>query len=195
MKKVLFIVLIACSLNSFGQFKIGPRIAGEVYWLGILKQKKKDGNFISGPLFESYSIGITSEIKINNKLSIVPEVLFNKSHGSSAYVDHLKNDTVFLNISKINQIQIPVLLKVTIKNMYVLIGPSASELNKSSAVDKKHIYFDAGINAGIGVKIPETNLNIDLRYYRGFASLDNIGYHQNYINIGISYLLSTIRIK
>src|SRR6185295_3144871 len=142
MKNILFILLFISSLSYGQNIRIGARASGEIYWLGIAKQTYADGEYTSGPLFEAYSIGLTSEIGLSKNISLKPEALFNKSHGSGFYTDHTRGDTAFLNTAQIKQVQIPVFLKIRANNrgLYILFGPSNSIISKEIN-NNKRLYF------------------------------------------------------
>lgn len=172
--------------------RIGIRTSGNVYFLEIHNPKSKIGYYKSSPLYESYSVGITYERRIVKKLFFKPELIYTKSHGVSNFAVNQKGDTsVFYNYTSINQITTPLLLRINLNKIYLLGGPSVSFIiNESNLIQRR---VDAGINIGFGVDLPDINptLSIDLRYYRGFLNVNDIGYIQSYLQLGISLLLTT----
>lgn len=204
MKKTFIMLLLACSINSYGQiFKIGIRGGVGLYWLGVPIHKTSAGYYSQGNSYGIYSIGLSSEIKLSDKFYIKPEALFTQSQGAQAYTTHFKKDsTIYLSAVVIKQIQIPVLLRVNIKKIHILAGPSYSlmlpnstsnaQIPGSTTVEKgSYNTHDFGITGGIGVDvIKKPTIILDLRYYRGLRKLDMQGYHQSFAQVGLSILLS-----
>lgn len=187
---IIFLVLL-CHFGYSQKSRIGIIASGNLYFLEIHQPKYKDGFYKTSPLFESYSLGLTYERRLYKNLYIKPELSYIKSHANSSFSNYKQDTLRYANYAVINQISLPILLRVNLKKIYLLTGPSYSFIiNKSNLIKNK---FDSGFNLGFGVDLPDINptLSIDLRYYRGFLNLNDIGYHQNYIQLGLSLILTT----
>lgn len=206
MKKALFYVLLIASISSFGQgFKIGLRASAGLSWLGINTNESKN-TYITGPSYGIGGIGIASEFKLSNRFWLKPELMYLSSAGSKTYhgiftdaygqpFEQLVNFDPF----KIKQIQLPVLLRVNIKKIYFIIGPSVSKfintrisnnIPGSTSYTEGYTGSDIGLNTGIGIDVvKKPQISLELRHYRGLLKKDVEGYHQSFAQVGISVLL------
>lgn len=204
MKKLTLLLLLLCSVNTYGQFiKIGIRSGVGLAWLGIPKHSTSNGYYSQGNSYGAFSIGAASELKISEKFYLKSEILFTQTSGAQAYTTHIKRDsTVYFSPVIIRQFQIPIMIRLNVKKIHFIAGPSYSIMLKNSTSNmvvpgsttvNKGDYntYDIGINAGIGVDvIKKPTIILDLRYYRGLRKLDTEGYHQAFVQVGLSILLS-----
>ncbi|WP_316636337.1 outer membrane beta-barrel protein [uncultured Flavobacterium sp.] len=128
------------------------------------------GNYYNTKSLVGFQLGGFAEIKVIERLSIQPEVLFSTqgakfNGGSSGDFDN-----------KLNYINIPVLAKFYITKQFTVEGgPQLGFLvsAKSDGHDVKDSYksVDAGFNFGAGYNFTD-NVSVNLRYTIG---LSNIG--------------------
>lgn len=125
------------------------------------------GNYWDAKSLVGFQVGGFAEIKVIERLSIQPEVLFSTQ---GAKLDDLDID------SKLNYINIPVLAKFYVtKQFTVEAGPQIGFLvsAKNDGHDAKDGFksVDTGFNFGAGYNFTE-NVSVGLRYTVG---LSNIG--------------------
>lgn len=126
------------------------------------------GNYYDAKSLVGFQVGGFAEIKIIERLSIQPEVLFSTQ---GAKLDAGSGDFD----SKLNYINIPVLAKFYItKQFTVEAGPQLGFLvsAKSNGNDAKDAYksVDTGFNFGVGYNFTE-NVSVGLRYTVGLANI------------------------
>jgi opacity protein-like surface antigen len=112
----------------------------------------------------SYHAGLVAEIKLLEKFSIQPELLYSTQGASyKSAGEEFKN--------KLGYLSIPVMAKFYLTKSFSLeLGPQASfllsEKNDFNVKDSK--TFDFGLNAGLGFKLTE-NIFIQGRYGLGLT--------------------------
>ncbi|WP_337967172.1 porin family protein [uncultured Flavobacterium sp.] len=112
----------------------------------------------------SYHVGVLAEIKLLEKFSIQPELLYSTQGATyKNAVDEFKNELGYLSI--------PVMAKFYLtKSVSLELGPQASFLlsEKNDFDVKDAETFEFGLNAGLGLKITK-NLFIQGRYGLGLT--------------------------
>nr|WP_199001358.1 porin family protein [Flavobacterium sp. ASV13] len=126
------------------------------------------GNYYDAKSLVGFQVGGFAEIKVIERLSIQPEVLFS-TQGAKQEVGMTKFD------SKLNYINVPVLAKFYItKQFTVEAGPQIGFLvsAKSNGNDVKDAYksLDTGFNFGAGYNFTD-NVSVGLRYTVGLANI------------------------
>ncbi|MCV9929026.1 PorT family protein [Flavobacterium sp. LS1R49] len=165
MKKIILVAVlfIATSATMQAQFlrfgvKAGVNFAnqtGDGAFNGIAVDKEG---------ITSYHAGLVAEIKLLEKFSIQPELLYSTQGASyKAAGQEFKN--------KLGYLSIPVMAKFYLSKSFSLeLGPQASfllsEKNDFNVKDSK--TFDFGLNAGLGFKITD-NIFIQGRYGIGLT--------------------------
>ncbi|SNR64924.1 porin family protein [Flavobacterium sp. ov086] len=112
----------------------------------------------------SYHVGVLAEIKLLEKFSIQPELLYSTQGATyKNAVDEFKNELGYLSI--------PVMAKFYLtKSVSLELGPQASFLlsEKNDFDVKDAETFEFGLNAGLGLKITK-NIFIQGRYGLGLT--------------------------
>ncbi|MFH6958652.1 porin family protein [Flavobacterium aquidurense] len=127
------------------------------------------GNYYDSKSLVGFQVGGFAEIKIIERLSIQPEVLFSTQgakldRGSLGDLDR-----------KLNYINVPVLAKFYITKQFTAeAGPQIGFLvsAKSNGNDVKDAYksIDTGFNFGLGYNFTE-NVSVGIRYTVGLANI------------------------
>lgn len=114
----------------------------------------------------SYHAGLVAEVKLLDKFSIQPELLYSTTGASYKFSDvseDIKNELGYISI--------PVMAKFYLNNTFSLeVGPQASFLvSQRNDFDVKNAEtFEFGVNAGLGVKLTE-NIFLQGRYGLGLT--------------------------
>ncbi|RZJ55924.1 MAG: PorT family protein [Flavobacterium sp.] len=114
----------------------------------------------------SYHAGLVAEIKLLDKFSIQPELLYSTT-GASYKFDDVTGDIK----NELGYISIPVMAKIYLnKTFSIEAGPQASFLvSERNDFDVKNAEtFEFGLNAGLGVKLTE-NFFLQGRYGIGLT--------------------------
>ncbi|MFH6993672.1 porin family protein [Flavobacterium sp. FlaQc-48] len=145
---VLFIATSATIQAQLVQFgvKAGVNFASQTGDAGLNGVAfDKDG-------ITSYHVGVLAEIKLLEKFSIQPELLYSTQGATyKNAVDEFKN--------KLGYLSIPVMAKFYLNNTFsVEVGPQASFLlsEKNDFDVKDAETFEFGLNAGLGVKLTKS---------------------------------------
>lgn len=201
-KLIVSIITIAFFTNAFCQVKIGVKASLGPSWFGIKETSIKSGSggYVGGRGKFSFSAGIFSKIVLYKNFSVQPEILFSRISSSRIYktVSGLQYGLSESESIHINQIQIPVNLRIESKRVYFMAGPSYSIMfsnpnypygsipGSTMAREVKYNKPDIGLNITLGIKASD-HISIDAKYYPGFSKMDNLGYKQQFIHIGASY--------
>ncbi|MEL0643136.1 porin family protein [Olleya sp. Ti.3.14] len=183
MKHNLLYFLLLITTLSFSQKE------KKTSYLGL----KLGGNIatISGDFAEEYSsrfsfhIGLTGELEINNKLQLVPEVLFSSVGAENAIL---------------NYITVPLSLRYyPVNNFYLETGPQAGfsvgavkkvgSTNYNNDITNVN-QTDFGLNLGLGFKT-DSRVLFGLRYYFGLSNLiedQTYNNHNSVFQFSIGYL-------
>ncbi|QSB28139.1 porin family protein [Flavobacterium sp. CLA17] len=112
----------------------------------------------------SYHVGVVAEIKLLEKFSIQPELLYSTQGATyKNAVNEFKNELGYLSI--------PVMAKIYMtKSLSLEVGPQASFLlsEKNDFDVKDAETFEFGVNAGLGLKITK-NIFVQARYGLGLT--------------------------
>lgn len=163
MKKIILsaIAVMTFALTNAQQTKFGVKA-------GLNLTTFAGGNYYDAKSLVGFQVGGFAEIKIIERLSIQPEVLFStqgaKLDGGSGDLDR-----------KLNYINVPVLAKFYITKQFTAeAGPQIGFLvsAKSNGNDVKDAYksVDTGFNFGLGYNFTE-NVSVGLRYTVGLANI------------------------
>lgn len=170
MKKKCFTIciILVTSFSSYAQiFKLGVK--------GGINYANQNGTAITvnstnykTEAITNYHIGLLAEVKLGERFSIQPEVLYS-TQGAKYDAIGVAND--FTN--DIGYISIPLMAKISLNNTFSLdFGPQASFLmtkkNDVSINDQKNIDFGAG--AGLGIRITKS-LFLQGRYMVGLSEI------------------------
>lgn len=128
------------------------------------------GNYYDSKSLVGFQVGGFAEIKIIERLSIQPEVLYS-TQGAKLEVGMTNFD------SKLDYINIPVLAKFYVtKQFTVEAGPQIGFLvsAKSNGNDAKDLYksADTGFNFGAGYNFTD-NVSVNLRYTVGISNIED----------------------
>lgn len=157
---VLFIATSATIQAQLVQFgvKAGVNFASQTGDAGL------EGVAFDKEGITSYHVGVLAEIKLLEKFSIQPELLYSTQGATyKNAVDEFKNELGYLSI--------PVMAKFYLtKSVSLELGPQASFLlsEKNDFDVKDAETFEFGLNAGLGLKITK-NLFIQGRYGLGLT--------------------------
>ncbi|SHG85519.1 porin family protein [Flavobacterium defluvii] len=114
----------------------------------------------------SYHAGLVAELKLLDKFSIQPELLYSTQGATyKNAVEEFKNELGYLSI--------PVMAKIYLNNSFSLeVGPQASFLlsNKKQFDVEDPNTFDFAVNAGLGVKLTK-NIFLQGRYSLGLTEV------------------------
>lgn len=169
MKKIILVTafLLVLSLSTQAQLlQIGAK-AG-------LNYANFSGTDIQTDAITSYHAGLVAEIKLLDKLSIQPELLYT-TQGAS----YERAGTEFKN--ELGYIAIPVLAKIYLSKTFSLeLGPQASFLlsEKDEFVAEDSNTFDFAVNAGLGFKITKS-IFIQGRYVLGLTEVSTTTQSKN----------------
>lgn len=210
MKKLYIIFLLTLAIgvcSAQKRVEVGLKAAVGTSWLGIKAQESTGGAYVysDGPSSACWSAGIISEIRLTKVLFIQPEMLYTQVSGR--YEQYSKTNFSgkeqltysFYDRIYIGQLQFPLNVKLKLGRLYVMSGPCYSVLfannnlikrtGSSTGYYNKFNRDDIGVNTSIGLEVvKKPSINIDIRHYRGLRDLDNIGYHQTFMQIGASIL-------
>lgn len=164
MKKIILsaIAVMTFALTNAQQTKFGVKA-------GLNLTTFAGGNYYDAKSLVGFQVGGFAEIKIIERLSIQPEVLFS-TQGAK-----LDGGSLGDFDSKLNYINIPVLAKFYITKQFTAeAGPQIGFLvsAKSNGNDAKDNFksFDTGFNFGLGYNFTE-NVSVGLRYTVGLANI------------------------
>ncbi|WP_035649744.1 porin family protein [Flavobacterium sp. ASV13] len=125
-----------------------------------------DGISVDKEGLTSYHAGLVAELKLLEKFSIQPELLYSTQGATyKNAVDEFKNELGYLSI--------PVMAKFYMtKSLSLEVGPQASFLlsNKKEFDVQDPKTFDFAVNAGLGLKITE-GLFVQARYGLGLTEV------------------------
>ncbi|MEN2414855.1 porin family protein [Flavobacterium mesophilum] len=125
-----------------------------------------DGISVDKEGLTSYHAGLVAEVKLLEKFSIQPELLYSTQGATyKNAVDEFKNELGYLSI--------PVMAKFYMtKSLSLEVGPQASFLlsNKKEFDVQDPKTFDFAVNAGLGLKITE-GLFVQARYGLGLTEV------------------------
>ncbi|QDW18694.1 porin family protein [Flavobacterium sp. KBS0721] len=166
MKKIILaaVLFMATSATIQAQLlKIGVKA-------GVNFANQTGGNFdgisVDKEGITSYHAGLVAEVKLLDKFSIQPELLYSTT-GASYKFDDVSEDIK----NELGYISIPVMAKFYLNNTFSLeVGPQASFLvsEKNDFDVKNGETFEFGVNAGLGVKLTE-NFFLQGRYGLGLT--------------------------
>lgn len=169
MKKIILaaVLFIATSATIQAQFvKIGVK-AG-VNFANQHGDASFDGISVDKEGITSYHAGLVAELKLLEKFSIQPELLYSTQGATyKNAVDEFKNELGYLSI--------PVMAKFYLtKSVSLELGPQASFLlsNKKEFDVEDPKTFDFAVNAGLGLKITE-GLFVQARYGLGLTEVSS----------------------
>ena len=167
MKKIILaaVLFMATSATIQAQLlKIGVK-AG-VNFANQTGDASFDGISVDKEGITSYHAGLVAEIKLLEKFSIQPELLYSTT-GASYKFDDVSEDIK----NELGYISIPVMAKFYLSKSFSLeLGPQASFLvsEKNDFDVKNGETFEFGVNAGLGFKITE-NIFVQGRYGLGLT--------------------------
>ena len=170
MKKIVFtsLLLVAFSITSQAQFfKLGLK-AGVNYANQNGTAITVNSTNYKTEAISNYHIGLLAEVKIGERFSIQPEVLYS-TQGAKYDAVGVAND--FTN--DIGYISIPVMAKINLNNTFSLdFGPQASFLMSKkkdvSINDQKNLDFGAG--GGLTIHVTK-GLFLQGRYVVGLTDI------------------------
>lgn len=180
-RKITVIILL-----SFFVIGLTPSFAGEKIDKGIkagwqYSNLYKDGESLFGDPYSSFYVGFFSNKKfLKTKLVQLNSALTYYQIGSKS------GDSLSL---KLHYLNVPVSLKVKLGPLYVFGGLNgAIKLGgEKKIIDqefdvKDFTTFDAGVFAGIGVKI--SIIGLEVKYDWGLVEVNN-GYKTQYLQVGL----------
>ena len=185
MKKLMFFIAIAvlCFVNLNAQeVKFGVK-AG----LNLASISRDDTEDLDGRT--SFHIGGVVEIKITDKFSFQPELLYSAQGAKSTYEDQFEKDEITIKLDYIN---LPLMAKYYVAEGFSIeAGPQIgflmnseadydyidkedSEFSESGSLDLKDVTkdIDFGFNFGVGYKM-ENGLNFGARYNLGLSNIND----------------------
>lgn len=167
MKKLILVAVlfVATSATMQAQFiKFGVK-AG-VNFANLNGDPGFEGISVDKEGITSYHAGLVAEIKLLDKFSIQPELLYSTQGATyKTAVEDFKNELGYLTI--------PVMAKIYLNKSFSLeVGPQASFLlsNKKEFDVQDPKTFEFGVNAGLGLKLTE-NIFIQGRYGLGLTEI------------------------
>lgn len=161
MKKIfLIITVIMLSISSFyaQTLKFGLK-AG-------LNYANVSGSSVQTDAITSYHVGVISEIKVSEKFSVQPELIYSTQGATyKTILQDYKNELGYISI--------PVLAKIYLSDSFSLeLGPQASfllnEKNNFSVQDSN--TFDFAVNGGLSYKVTK-NFFLSGRYGLGLTEI------------------------
>jgi hypothetical protein len=163
MKKSIIIGLLSLLFSSgHSQNNIGV-------FSGITASNLTDGflnDFYLGSNSFSFHFGVVYEMKLNEKFSFRPKIIYTQQGDKETFYDYIQYETTYINT--------PLNFKF-FKNPYLLVGPQIGFLinTKKNYIDFGDLKsFDYGANLGIGLNLK--NFFIDFTIYKGFNELIDI---------------------
>ena len=204
MKKI---ILSAIAVFTFGFTNAQKAQFGLKGGLNIANQNfsSSDGENLDSDALVGFHIGGFVDIKIADKFSIQPEVLYS-TQGTKPSLD--EGDSEGFESFKTSYINVPVMVKYyAAKNFNLELGPQIGFLasakikanpgGNSIEVDAKQLYqsIDFGLNVGAGYDFTK-NVSASVRYNFGLADIgagefggNNIDINNNVLSISVAYKL------
>ena len=167
--KLFIIVLLVstCTLTSFAQVSFG--VKGGVNSAKTIYNKLPLG-FTSNnePSWKSgLQIGIFGQFKLNEKLSLIPELQFIQRGYRVTYAA-----TNYSSSVEINYLELPIFLSYRIKSVGIDFGPNIS-YQLSSSLKKAYENFDFGLEGGLRIYLNK-KIFMTARYYYGMMTVSEI---------------------
>ena len=183
MKKIGLTLLVAlCGTYCLAQqnkLSYGLKAGINISTINYGDPKSKTG-FVGGA-FANY--------KINESISIQPEVLYSMQGYTSTIIGDFEGSAVnYKDDTKLHYLNIPIMLRYNYKGIFAEVGPQFG-INLRNTLDYeveldyygnnvtfsdrlKDIAktFDFGVGVGLGYEIPKTNLNVNARYMSSLTS-------------------------
>ncbi|MDF7814402.1 porin family protein [Hymenobacter sp. YC55] len=214
------IIIILCILLLAGtaQAQFGLRAGVNSFTLSIQSEEDQQA---SASRKTGYHAGIFYELKLTNKVSLLPEVQYSRQSTNLQVVNYRVADGGYQGDYRLQltYLAVPILVKANLGKFFLEAGPQASYLlaaheegteslgyiwgTTQNDVDRsatnRYRRFDVGLCAGAGVKLP-AGFRLGIRAYSGLVSLTHgpIAYY-NYggslknqvMQASVSYLFKT----
>ena len=169
MKKLILVAIMLLSVTTVLQAQsIRFGVKGGVNFANQTGDAGFEGTEFSRDGITSYHAGLVAEVKLLEKFSIQPELLYSTQGASyKNALGEFKNELGYLSI--------PVMAKIYMtKSLSLEVGPQASFLlsNKEEFDAQDPKTFDFAINAGLGLKITE-GIFIQGRYGFGLTEVSS----------------------
>lgn len=183
---LLFSTII--SISSIAQISFGVKGGVSLSDIRYEMLPSSLSTFLETKTSAGFYLGMFSEFRLSNTISIIPEIQFSQRGYKLAY------DGSNLTI---NYLELPVLLSFSVKKLGIDIGPNVSYRVSSTADIYKN--FDFGLNGGLRLNLTN-KLFVTGRYYYGISTIAEIDlrdqnnvplgtviFHNSSIQIGIGY--------
>ena len=161
-------IIVSISIVALAQGRFGIK-AGVNYFI-LSSDNSKTSDYKSGSA--GYVFGGSYELAINQRISIQPEINISNQRATE---DYYGTDI------HLNYIQVPLLVKYTIKNSKVAIytGPQLGFLNNAdytkadgtAGSTSDFVQTDFGVTLGVGHVPIKPGITFDVRVYQGLSNV------------------------
>lgn len=171
MKKTLFVIAITfLGLAKINAQDISYGVKGGLNFATIIGDNTSKDQTVT-----AFNLGAMAEIKISEKFSFQPELLYS----GQGYDSGIPSE----GIIALNYLNIPFMAKYYVtKKLSFEAGPQIGFLlsTKGGTEDYKHLFktADIGVNLGIGYKL-DSGLNFGVRYDLGLSNINDVGASTN----------------
>lgn len=194
MKHFFLVLGTSLLVASAAHAQLGVRLGGSIAQLHTTEGQVVHSSSSSQP---GYQVGITYQLPLTARLSLVPEVQYSNERMKLAQASYATFDIGFTADTRLSlhYLNLPVLVRATFGPLYVEAGPQASLLlggrqtgsqiisswgmgpaSQEYAIDQPATQgnrrVDAGPCLGVGLTLP-AGLGINVRAYQGLVTLNN----------------------
>ncbi len=211
MKKLLIVISLLISLNSFSQFSFGPAIYfGKSEILNNISTIRSETSYTE--YRDSYVAGLSNEYKLNNWFSMQLDILYDQLNSEQFFFTDINDPTRYRywQFDKLEYLSLPLTMQFQYKKLNLNIGYQTSFLLSNHYEYTKVDQFgtdnlkgqdnDMFINRNISFLSALSynvykNINIECRYTRGLSNIMNgqTGFHYDATTsqflIGLYYMV------
>jgi hypothetical protein len=186
MKSFLLSAILACFFFSFAGaqgFGVGIKVGTNI--------NKIQGQSFKDQFTYGYSAGVYADIKVSNKWSIQPEVLFNQvsTDTSDRFSDLYKINADKISKIKLNYLSIPILLNYNVsKGISLQAGPQFGILmsqNKDLLQEGKDAFKSGDFSMVGGLQLKFSSIRLYGRYAIGLSNINDIDNRDSWKNQSI----------
>lgn len=174
----LSLLFAAATSMSYGQLQLGFKAGADI--------NKLDGQAFSDGFSFGYQLGGFATIKLSNKISIQPEVMFSQVNIDTS--DQFRDIYSFERISEVQlkYLKIPILLNLNLSKIFTLqVGPQFGILidqNVNLVNNGKEAFKSGDFSMLAGAQLNFSKFHIYGRYGIGLSNLNDIDNREDWKN-------------